>query len=1382
VHHELIHSLRNSKLVSGDLPTVERAMEDLGGEPEADELIAYLVRDEAHCSWRLPAAVSLVASIVNFGYRIIEPIGRGGGGRVFLVTKGSEVDKPYALKVLQHDDFDDADALERAQRFVREVDALRKMTGVAVPELREAKTDGKHPLFVMEFIPGENLGQLLHRTHKLPPSIALPLILQAAMVIDELARNRFVHRDIKPDNLILDKTGKLWVVDFGLARKDGSTYANNPTGRDAFLGTECFMSPEQRLYPSKVDSRADIFSLGCTLYFLMEGKCPRDANPSEKERVLHHPDLCCAVDGSTVHVLAKMLAESREERLAPEHLLRYLRLLITDLRRRQATLLDDTVENLCSLVSALGGAQTETSHVYDAADRQWLLLQLEDERCRERIGSPLPDRLIKQLADARHINAVQIAALSLLAGRGGVILQIWYNEPLLVVRYQRRSTQRVHVLKIVPIGQGDDPSNVSIDEHVRTVQGLVHPNVAPLNEVGRHGSMLFFDMDFIDGKDLITHRREVGTPSWHEITGIFGAVLSGLAAFHERGVAHGDIQPSSVIIPTPDSRPGAGVAVLVGFGNKLSASQRDDLRELGNLLEFLIGGRERVEPMATVVRQAYDSKTHGMPDGIAQLLDLLLSESQEVTLANAIHAWSQLASAMRAPSQTRHAASDPADEIILDHAQCLQLLHGLGGRPEILPHDEPLRADDRVPNFLLFRSAGRLVMAVVAEGASVHPFALRKTGEIETEATLLAVAEVEKLGFQRGEVHTSFVDPLNRITNIIIDATLVAHAILDRTASVVIPGIRQGEAVKFRTTLDAWLNAVFRLHGTRKVFFANIARDKRPDEKLMHLFERSPIRTRFAPTPSGGLHLGNARTALISFLVALRSGLTHARNAPCSFFHLRLDDTDWERCRPGAEDEIKGELRWLGLIWDDKQQFSQADKQSITRYNDVERALRVAGLLGHDPVSHVSYLNLDITAEHDYGGYYNLLFDLKRGPLIFHIPPVDRRQRTKTIALSRSDGTPFYRFAGVVDDTARTTIAFRDVGQFDLSMVQSHIRHGIERARQWLQSSKPVKGGHNRRIDDFLRTLGMEHLGASVPLVVYGHLQVLVDDQNARLSKRSEPGGVAAAVDHGEPSPFTLRALRDAGVAPESVLAYLLTTILPPNWRGIRTERRNAGSNTLDSQRYRLLDLVHLFAHAGLRAALFMLAPDIDLRHLVQSSKNIRCHLRRIQQANRWFIDALPTWRYPRLFDEDDAPARSYDGYPNHDSSPDTRLRIYGYRHDFADFRQIRAVVGGPLHYPSDLGDGIRNFVARARALPAMNERDEPATLVEQIKRELQLLREAACASPDVHDGLCEVLRELRQLLTGAEASPKIETILNVLDPAVVCSRLGPLARGADPA
>ena len=203
-------------------------------------------------------------------YRILDELGQGGMGRVFKaehITMGRTV----ALKVLAPRHTKTAKA---RQLFLREVRAAGKLMHPNIVTAHDAnETDGRHYL-VMEYIDGPNLDQLVRDRGPLPVGLACDIVRQVASALQCAYEAGMVHRDIKPSNVLLQRTGTalssgyvVKIVDFGLAclAESGQGTEN---AKNVVLGTPDYLSPEQARNQHPVDIRSDLYSLGCTLYFL----------------------------------------------------------------------------------------------------------------------------------------------------------------------------------------------------------------------------------------------------------------------------------------------------------------------------------------------------------------------------------------------------------------------------------------------------------------------------------------------------------------------------------------------------------------------------------------------------------------------------------------------------------------------------------------------------------------------------------------------------------------------------------------------------------------------------------------------------------------------------------------------------------------------------------------------------------------------------------------------------------------------------------------------------------------------------------------------------------------------------------------------------------
>ncbi len=218
-------------------------------------------------------------------YKVLDQIGAGGMGVVFQAEHMS-MKRMVAIKVLPGDKANDEESLQRFYREARIVAALDHPNVVHAYDIDQA---GDLHFMVMEYIEGESLEQIIRRKGPLPLHEAADYILQSARGLQHAHERGLVHRDIKPGNLLLDKTGVIKVLDMGLARffEESSTLTTELCS-GSVIGTADYMAPEQAVNSHDVDIRADIYSLGVTLYALLTGKPPwADATVTQK-LLAHH--------------------------------------------------------------------------------------------------------------------------------------------------------------------------------------------------------------------------------------------------------------------------------------------------------------------------------------------------------------------------------------------------------------------------------------------------------------------------------------------------------------------------------------------------------------------------------------------------------------------------------------------------------------------------------------------------------------------------------------------------------------------------------------------------------------------------------------------------------------------------------------------------------------------------------------------------------------------------------------------------------------------------------------------------------------------------------------------------------------------------------------
>ncbi len=216
-------------------------------------------------------------------YRVLEVLGAGGMGTVYKALH-QMMDRPVALKVIRRDLTREPAAVER---FHREVKAAARLTHPHIVHAYDAEQVGDTHLLVMEFVEGTSLDRVVAAEGTLPVPRACDYVRQAALGLQHAFERGMVHRDVKPQNLMRTPDGTIKILDFGLARfARESALAAGPapvpagptseslTQTGALMGTPDYMAPEQAANPHEADIRADIYSLGCTLYFLLSGRVP----------------------------------------------------------------------------------------------------------------------------------------------------------------------------------------------------------------------------------------------------------------------------------------------------------------------------------------------------------------------------------------------------------------------------------------------------------------------------------------------------------------------------------------------------------------------------------------------------------------------------------------------------------------------------------------------------------------------------------------------------------------------------------------------------------------------------------------------------------------------------------------------------------------------------------------------------------------------------------------------------------------------------------------------------------------------------------------------------------------------------------------------------
>ncbi len=214
-------------------------------------------------------------------YLVTQRLGEGGMGAVYLAEHPT-IGKKVALKVL-HAEF--ATNTEVVERFFNEAKAVNSIAHPNIVDIVDygviqtgPKGSDQLVYFIMEYLAGQTLAQIIRAEAPLPPERALTIALQVADALAASHRAGIVHRDLKPDNIILVQRGRdadfVKLLDFGIAKLTSDNRSGNRTRTGLVLGTPAYMSPEQCEGSAKVDHRTDIYALGICLYEMLVGRVP----------------------------------------------------------------------------------------------------------------------------------------------------------------------------------------------------------------------------------------------------------------------------------------------------------------------------------------------------------------------------------------------------------------------------------------------------------------------------------------------------------------------------------------------------------------------------------------------------------------------------------------------------------------------------------------------------------------------------------------------------------------------------------------------------------------------------------------------------------------------------------------------------------------------------------------------------------------------------------------------------------------------------------------------------------------------------------------------------------------------------------------------------
>jgi serine/threonine-protein kinase len=251
---------------------------------------------------------------VRARYQVIARIASGGMGEVFR-ARDSVLDRDVAIKVLHRNLAGDPGFIDRFRREARSAALLSHPNIVAIHDWGST-TSGTY-FMVMEFVRGRNLRDLLSASERLEPQQALEVILQVLAALDHAHRKGIVHRDVKPENVLVTPEGSVKVADFGLARALAEARVTQAPG--TVTGTVQYLAPEQ-IQGEPADPRTDLYALGIVAYELLTGSVPFTGETSVAIAYKHLSDTVPAPSRAAPHVppeLDRIVLSATEKEPSP---------------------------------------------------------------------------------------------------------------------------------------------------------------------------------------------------------------------------------------------------------------------------------------------------------------------------------------------------------------------------------------------------------------------------------------------------------------------------------------------------------------------------------------------------------------------------------------------------------------------------------------------------------------------------------------------------------------------------------------------------------------------------------------------------------------------------------------------------------------------------------------------------------------------------------------------------------------------------------------------------------------------------------------------------------------------------------------------------------
>ncbi|MHB0957203.1 MAG: serine/threonine-protein kinase [Pirellulaceae bacterium] len=585
-----LHGFAQNLIDSGLLTTAEldAFLDSLATHEQpadADTLSAKLVERSLLSAFQAKClGQGMTKGLVLGEYVVVDEIGQGGMGCV-LKARHRRMDREVALKVIS---FQASKMPKLLERFEREVRTLARLNHPNVVTAFDAGEQNGVVYLAMELVEGRDLEQRVRQNGPASPREAVDLIMQAAQGLAYAHRMGVVHRDVKPRNLLLRKDGVVKVLDLGLARLCGPLQWSDGerdgglTDTGMIVGTVDYMSPEQALDSKHADQRADIYSLGCTLHFLLTGHPPY-GGATLAERLKAHreaplPDLenLCGAPPLLQIALQRTLAKSPEDRHPS------MEDLIADLQRLHL-LFDSSIGATRHPSFSEAGFTGSIGEIppYVPAVRLDVLAKGTPKLAGD--GRPSP-------RGAPNIPGYEVLEE---VGRGGMGI---------VYKARQLRANRLVALKTTRLDQFADAQTVlRFQAEAKAAGKLHHPGIVAIYEVGEADRVHYYSMAYVEGRTLSERVAASGPYRANQAAWLVKAIAEAITYAHGQGVIHRDIKPGNVLLDSD------GCPQVTDFGLAKRLESETQLTDPGACLgtpEFM--SPEQAEGRADQVTAATD--------------------------------------------------------------------------------------------------------------------------------------------------------------------------------------------------------------------------------------------------------------------------------------------------------------------------------------------------------------------------------------------------------------------------------------------------------------------------------------------------------------------------------------------------------------------------------------------------------------------------------------------------------------------------------------------------------------------------------------------------------------------------------------------------------